>query len=81
MTFKFLQLTKNVILFVQEAGHRSGTAKAVMGLVILLLRIGNLDEAEVIAGEYGNYCNRDQAIVIEDLINGFDDHEGDKVCQ
>ena len=66
-------------MYPQEAGHRNGTAKAVLGLVAILLRIGELEEAENVATEYGNYCNKDQAVVIEDLINGFDDKKGEMV--
>ena len=44
-----------------------------------MLRIGDFDEAENVATEYGNYCSRDQADVIEDLINGFDDKKADMV--
>jgi hypothetical protein len=51
----------------------------VLGLVAILLKVGNLDEAEAVASEYGNYCSREQAVVIEDLINGFDDQEGERV--
>ena len=40
------------------------------------MRVGNLEEAENVAGEYGHYYNRDQAVVIEDLINGVDDKKG-----
>ncbi len=48
-------------------------------MVAILLKVGNLDEAEAVASEYGNYCSREQAVVIEDLINGFDDQEGERV--
>ena len=46
---------------------------------MLLLNIHRFGEAELVAREFGNNCNRDQNLLIEDLLDAFDQNDIDKV--
>ena len=50
-----------------------------MSLVVLLLRLHRPGEADIAAREFGNNCTTDQNLLIEDLLDAYDQNDGDKV--
>lgn len=69
----------NISYFVQEAGHKPSTGRHVLGLVLLLLDSNLPGEAEIVAREFGNNCTLEQNVVIEDLLDAFDQNDETKV--
>jgi hypothetical protein len=56
--------------YIQEAGHKPSTGRSVLGLVLLLVGLHRLEEAEKVAREFGNYCSLEQNLAIEQLLAG-----------
>ncbi len=50
-----------------------------MALVILLLRVHRTAEAEIVAREFGNNCTPEQNMLIEDLLDAYDQNDEAKV--
>ena len=63
----------------QEANHKPSTGRSVIALVVLLLRVHRVSEAEIVAREFGNNCTPPQNLLIEDLLDAFDQNDENKV--
>ena len=50
-----------------------------MSLVVLLLKVHRTYEADIVAREFGNNCSREQNIIIEDLLDAYDQNDKAKV--
>ena len=46
---------------------------------MLLLSVHRSNEAEIVAREFGNNCNNEQNVLIEDMLDAFDQNDPDKV--
>ena len=56
----------------QEAGHKPSTGRCVVGLVLILLSERLVEEAEIVAREFGSNCSGEQSEIIEDLLDALD---------
>ncbi len=66
-------------LELKEAGHKPSLGRSIIGLVLLLISLKNLDEAEKVARALGNYCNNEQTAVLGDLLDGYEKEDFDMV--
>ena len=74
-----IEKARKLVELYQEAGHKPSTGRNVLGLVILLLDIHRTGEAEVVAREFGNNCSKEQNVLIEDLLDAYDQNDMSKV--
>ncbi len=72
-------LKVSYFLLFQEANHKPSTGRSVLGMVVLLLRVHRVKEAEIISREFGSNCSRDQNVLIEDLLDAYDQNDPEKV--
>ena len=63
----------------QEAGHKPSTGRSVLGLVLLLVYVHQISEAEIVAREFGHNCSDEQNEFIEDLLDAYDQNDAKKV--
>eukprot|EP00095_Tigriopus_kingsejongensis_P008812 maker-scaffold646_size120253-snap-gene-0.20 protein:Tk08812 transcript:maker-scaffold646_size120253-snap-gene-0.20-mRNA-1 annotation:"gamma-soluble nsf attachment isoform x1" len=74
-----MKKARKLVELYQEAGHKPSTGRSVLGLVILLLDTGLPGEAEIVAREFGNNCTLDQNVLMEDLLDAFDQNDEAKI--
>lgn len=74
-----IKKSRKLVELFQEAGHKPSTGRHVLGLVLLLLDSNLPGEAEIVAREFGNNCTLEQNVVIEDLLDAFDQNDETKI--
>jgi hypothetical protein len=63
----------------QESGHKPSTGRCVVGLILILLGGQKIEEAEIVAREFGNNCTADQNEIIEDFLDAYDQNSPSKL--